>query len=321
MNYELNPDSFIRIINSEVVPDNNSNGLEFEIGNTEISIKKPYIDLDGDEMGNSIFIQHDNGLIVNIRTESGFLFVFFKENEKDSFKTLGQTSPDSVKEFVRQIWIGIVDYIENPDEHNSGGNDGNINLNSFEAQFGIYGVPYDLEKLFEFESEYGAESYAESFYLNIFDKTGLKTYSTQESFLLSFIEFATATASGSIYAIWVINENLDICPIVVFGDEGGIHLVAKNTKEFIRLLSYDTEIMVTGESAWFYKSGISDNQRKNRRAFLHWIKANFGMEPIETDDEANLIIKAAKDKFANSLYDFLIKYDIDTEEGFENIKE
>ncbi|RPE12822.1 hypothetical protein EGT74_04565 [Chitinophaga lutea] len=311
--YDFTTENFTRIINSDTVPAHDHNGLDLEFGDTEITIKKPYIDADGEEMGNSIFILHDNTLCISMRSEGGFLFTFYRENENESFKNLEAGSPDSIKEFTWQIWTKIVNYIDDM-------NAGKTPFHAFREQFGIYSVPYDLEKLFEFEKEYGGGSYADGFYLNAIDKTGLKTYSEEEGFLNSFIEFATATGGGSIYAIWVINENLDKCPIVVFGDEGGIHLVAKNTTDLIHLLGYDVEIFVDWSSAYFYKGGENDNRSEHRDAFLAWSKTNFGLEPVRTDEEAAAIVQVASDQYADSLYDFLIKYDIDVEEGYETVQ-
>lgn len=311
MNYDFDINNFTRIINSAVVPADDHGGLDLELGDTDINIKKPYLDAEGTNMGNSIFISAPNGLTVYMRIESGFLFTFYRENEQGSFKSLEAGSPESIKTFTWKIWTQIVDYIEHQEKADV----------QFQNQFSIYGVPYDLERLLEFEKEYGRGTYADGFYLDVIDKTGLRTYAEEESFLHAFIEFAQANASGSTYAIWVINEKLDRCPIVVFGDEGGIHLVAKNTEEFIRLLSYDVEITVGWESAYFYKSENNSDESEHKSIFLQWIKTVIGVTPITTDQEADLIIRAANDQFADSLYDFLIKYDIDVEQGFENLLE
>jgi hypothetical protein len=311
--HDFTIENFTRIINSDIVPAYDRNGVDLEFGNAEVTIKKPYIDADGQEMGNSIFIWHDNALCISMRIEAGFLFTFYRENEKESFKSLEANSPHVIKEFAWQIWTEIVNYIDDMDI-------GEITFHAFQKQFGIYDTPYDLEKLFEFEKEHGRGSYADGFYLSVIDNIGLKTYSEEESFLNSFIEFATATGGGSTYAIWVINENLDKCPIVVFGDEGGIHLVAKNTEDLIHLLGYDVEISVYWGSAYFYKGEEKDNESENREAFLAWSKTNFGLEPIQTDEEAAVIIQVANDQYADSLYDFFIKYNIDVANGFEIVQ-
>lgn len=312
--YDFTIQNFTRIINSDTVPAQDRDGLDLEFGDIEITIKKPYIDADGQEMGNSIFIWQDNGWCISMRIEAGFLFTFYRENEKESFKSLEAASPDGIKEFAWQTWTEIVNYIDDADA-------GGITFHDFKKQFGIYTMPYDLERLFKFEKEYGGGTYADGFCLNLIDNTGLETYSEEESFLNSFIEFATATAGGSTYAIWVINENLEKCPVVVFGDEGGIHLVAKNTEDLVRLLSYDVEISVDWNAAYFYKDEDQNNESEHRGAFLAWSKANSGLKPIQTDEEAAVIIQEANDQFADSLYDFLVKYNIDVEEGFETVKE
>ncbi|PYF74744.1 hypothetical protein [Pedobacter nutrimenti] len=309
MKYDFTIPNFTRIIQSVLVPDQDSDGLELELGNTEINIKKPYLDADGEQMGNSIFIRADQGLIISMRMESDFLFTFYRENPEDGFKNLEAGSPEHIKQFAWQIWTGIVDYIEKAEEASGQQEEDYL---AFEKQFGIYGVPDDLKKLFEFDKEYGGGTYAESFALMVVNKTGLKTYSQEESFLRSFIEFASATGGGSTYAIWVIHDNLEKCPIVVFGDEGGIHPVAQNIQDLIRLLSYDTEISVGWDSVYFYKNEeFQEEVSENQQAFLQWAETNFQIRQVTTDEQAELILKTAADRYADSLNVFLIGYGID----------
>ena len=91
--------------------------------------------------------------------------------------------------------------------------------------------------MYEFEQEYGPETYSECFGLLVTnDKTGIKTWSEEEEFYNSFIEFAGANGSGSSYAYWLIDKDLNNCPIVVFGDEGGVHIVAENILQLLYLI-------------------------------------------------------------------------------------
>lgn len=310
MKYDFDIPNFSRIINSPLVPADRA-GLDLELNSTDICIKKPYIDTDGDEMGNSIFISKDDGTTIYMRIESGFLFTFYKEHDKENFIKLEATSPEHVKQFAWQTWTAIVDYIERAEIEGVLDASG---YQAFEKQFGIYSVPDELKKLFEFESEYGAEQYADGFYLTVINKTGLKTYSEEESFLNSFIEFATATGGGSTYAIWVIHEDLSKCPVVVFGDEGGVHPVAENIQGLIRLLTYDVEITVGWDKAYFYKEDFPEHESEYSAEFAQWAKTTFKLEPVTTDEAADIIMKAASDSYADSLYDFLIKYGIDVDE-------
>ncbi|MBE8724603.1 hypothetical protein [Flavobacterium hungaricum] len=187
-----------------------------------------------------------------------------------------------------------------------------LTLEDLELQFDNRTLPDDLVKLFEFEKEFGAETFSECFRLYIMDKTGIKTWSEEEEFYTSFIEFATANGSGSSYAYWLTDTDLNNCPIVVFGDEGGIHVVAANTRDFIQLLSYDTEISVDHENAYFYKDEDYYEESENKEAYADWIKNTYGFEALENDEEADRILNTAKEKYKKKLNAFLEKFDIET---------
>ncbi|NIF06144.1 hypothetical protein F3J23_11900 [Chryseobacterium sp. Tr-659] len=315
--YILNEESFTHLIHSKALPDDDE--YSFDIDDTEITIKKP--DDNGDSGGSILIIKDHIALYLSKVTEQGYEFFFpmYRENEEDSFQTITENSPEYILNFAKNIWSAIVDHVDTMENEN-GDVEKKSSFNTFKKQFGIYQVPHDLEKLFEFEQKHGAENYAESFCLYSFNKAGLKTYSEEPGFLNSFIEFATATGGGSTYAFWVISEDLEKCPIVVFGDEGGIHLTAKNIMQLIHLLTYDTEITVGWDNAYFFKDEEYAAESEEREAFWHWAKENFDFDPISTDEEADAIIKTARDKYVDSFYDFLVKYDIDTSEGYEDVK-
>jgi hypothetical protein len=196
--------------------------------------------------------------------------------------------------------------------------DNSFSLDEFSVQFGDYAVPDDLIKLYEFEQEYGAENYSECFGLTITDdKTGIKTWSENEEFYNSFIEFAGANGSGSSYAYWLIDNDLNNCPIVVFGDEGGIHVVAENTRKLIHLLTFDTEISVDFDNAYFYKDEEYYEENENREEFQDWVKKEFNFDAIESSEETDEIVNQAKNKYKKRLNDFLTKFDIEIGEEEE----
>ncbi|MFH6991269.1 hypothetical protein [Flavobacterium sp. FlaQc-48] len=196
--------------------------------------------------------------------------------------------------------------------------DDSFSLEEFAAQFGSYALPQDLVKLYEFDQEYGSETYSECFGLRIIeDKTGIKTWSEKEEFYTSFIEFAGANGSGSSYAYWLIDKDLNNCPIVVFGDEGGIHVVAENTRKLIHLLTFDTEISVDFDEAYFYKDEEYYEENENKEAFEEWAKKEFDLDPIVSNEETEEIVNEAKEKYKKRLNDFLTKFDIETGEDDE----
>ncbi|CAC9976068.1 hypothetical protein [Flavobacterium panici] len=190
--------------------------------------------------------------------------------------------------------------------------DNSFSLEEYSVQFGNYALPEDLVKLYEFDQKYGSETYSECFGLLIYDdKTGIKTWSEEEEFYNSFIEFAGANGSGSSYAYWLIDKDLNNCPIVVFGDEGGIHVVAENTRKLIHLLTLDTEVSVDFDNAYFYKDEEYYEENENKEEFQQWVKKEFNLNAIETNEETDEIVNQAKAKYKKQLNDFLTKFDIE----------
>uniref|UniRef100_UPI00035CD20A hypothetical protein n=1 Tax=Flavobacterium sp. WG21 TaxID=1229487 RepID=UPI00035CD20A len=207
---------------------------------------------------------------MNDETTSGIEFYCIKRAVIEAFYVL--TSEAEEEEESEEM--------EEDEEYDNG-----FSLEEFAVQFGNYALPADLVKLYEFEQEYGPETYSECFGLTITeDKTGIKTWSEKEEFYNSFIEFAGANGSGSSYAYWLINEDLNDCPIVVFGDEGGIHIVAENTSKLIHLLTLDTEISVDFDSAYFYKDEEYYEENENKEDFQQWVKKEFSLDPLETNE-------------------------------------
>ncbi|WP_343698075.1 hypothetical protein [Flavobacterium sp.] len=191
-------------------------------------------------------------------------------------------------------------------------------LEEYSVQFGGYALPEDLVKLYEFDQKYGSDTYSECFGLLVWnDKTGIKSWSEKEEFYNSFIEFAGANGSGSSYAYWLIDKDLNNCPIVVFGDEGGIHVVAENTRKLIHLLTLDTEISVDFDKAYFYQDEGYYEESENKEVFQEWVKNEFNLDPIETNEETDVIVVEAKAKYKKRLNDFLTKFDIEIGEDDE----
>jgi hypothetical protein len=306
MDYQLNNENLLNIINLDCVP--NDEALLFDIEECEISIRKAYLNKDKEESGNTIYISKEN-LGICIIADDKTPYVMYNENDT-TFAPLYDTSPKYIIEFVNYIWPKImIDMQEREYAWNGVGNE--LTFENFKSQFGIYNVPKDLKMLFDFENEYGAESFSECFYLYEYDKSGLNSWCDKQEFLDSFIEFATANGSGSSYAYWVVENDIEKCPIVVFGDEGGIHVVANSTKDLIHLLTYDIEIMVDHEEATFYKDKDEYEKSENKREFVKWAKEKFDLKAIKKDEETEKIIAIAKDKYQDKLNMFLISFGIE----------
>jgi hypothetical protein len=207
---------------------------------------------------------------------------------------------------------------EEEDEIGYSDYDNRFSLQEYASQFGNYTLPEDLVKLYGFEQEYGVETYSECFGLTITDdKTGIKTWSEDEEFYNSFIEFAGANGSGSSYAYWIIDKDLNNCPIVVFGDEGGVHIVAESTQKLIQLLTLDTEISVDFDKAYFYQDEEYYEASENKEEFREWFKTEFNLDAIDSNEEADEIVEEAQRKYKQKFNDFLVKFGIEISEEDE----
>ncbi len=82
-------------------------------------------------------------------------------------------------------------------------------------------------------------------------------------------------------------------PVVIFGDEGGVHIVAENILQLLHLLTYDTEITVDFDSAYFYRDEEDYEESEDLSEYLKWMAGDYGLAQIEEPDE---LIKAAQDK-------------------------
>lgn len=281
-----------------------------------------------EEIGNGFNIQmralwcHDNEeimLILEYQDEEGNPKYQWINNETAPGIEMYCVKAAAIKAFeVLTAERGEDDEEEDEDSTEYAEYDSSFSLEDFAVQFGNYAIPEDLVKLYEFQEEYGSETYSECFgLLMINDKTGIKTWSEEEEFYNSFIEFAGANGSGSSYAYWLIDDDLNNCPIVVFGDEGGIHVVAENIRKLIHLLTLDTEISVDFDYCYFYKDEEYYSENENKEEFHEWVKREFNLNAIESNEETEVIINEAKEKYKTKLNDFLTKFDIEIGEEEE----
>jgi hypothetical protein len=139
------------------------------------------------------------------------------------------------------------------------------------------------------------------------DTSGLKAGGINDPEALSrLIPFAEANASGSEYALWRLDDRSDLAtlPVVVFGDEGGKYVVARNLRELFQLVAYDAEIMVH-EDAYFVRDDDYE-QSLCHEEYVAWLDQQFGLRPA---DDPNAVIKAAQkelgDRFASWIAPFL----------------
>ncbi len=175
----------------------------------------------------------------------------------------------------------------------------------YEELFAEYEIPQTLKKLMDFEEEYGEETYSQSFcllvekdfYENYFDSEDEEDIKKYEKFIKVF---ASADGTGGVYAFWLSEgkQDLEQAPIVGYGSEGDIRIVAKNLKELLHLLSFDVEIA----DGCAYKDDEYYEESPNRPAFIKWLKKEFDIDPVEDEDAIEIIVDEAQEMYQ---YDFM----------------
>ncbi|GAB7051634.1 hypothetical protein [Catenuloplanes indicus] len=162
----------------------------------------------------------------------------------------------------------------------------------------------ELNRLMDLQDEVGYGEYADGFSLDDWDdKSGLEAgWSKDPEFLAALIPFARATDGGSFYALWKVDDRADLAtlPVVVFGDEGGQHVVARNLRELFRIATFDAEPMVDWDGVTFYRAA-DDAHRDSHEDFVAWL----GEEPV-TDPGA--IVAAAQAEYGERFAAFTARF-------------
>lgn len=95
--------------------------------------------------------------------------------------------------------------------------------------------------LYDFQQDH--PNYAQYFCLRGYDRSVLKTWNQNETFLKNIIPFARATSFGAIYALWDegTGKELNEMPVLVLDEENDISVVTENILQLLRLLTTDIE--------------------------------------------------------------------------------
>jgi hypothetical protein len=149
------------------------------------------------------------------------------------------------------------------------------------------------------------EFYADGFELYDYgDSRHAMGWSKDPAFFAGVVPFAQANHSGSAYMLWRADDRPDAqLPVVVFGDEGGCHVVARNVRELLRLLAFDSEIFVDWDEAYFYRYDVdadddaddADHDHTPGHAqYVAWLDDQFRLTPA---DDPNGIVAAAQAEY------------------------
>lgn len=162
-----------------------------------------------------------------------------------------------------------------------------------------YPVPTILVDLLAFEADNTIDNYySESFELIVDDKYSLKIFSKESTFLDQLFPFAQADNNGSFYAFWLRKgQDLNTAPIVVFGSDGGYHVVSNNLLSLLRLLSLDVEPMVDEDGVYYYKDEENYEPSPYSRKFKKWLREYYFLSPISTNFVAEQLVEEAQDLY------------------------
>ena len=167
-----------------------------------------------------------------------------------------------------------------------------IKLQDYKKNFRPHDVPDALAKLLAFDGTQDG-FYSSGFELAVDDKGGLKTWSEDPEFLSCLYPIGQANGSGSTYVIWRRTGELSEAPVVVFGDEGGVYVVAENVAALLRILTFDVEPMVDHESVIYYKD--DDHEPSDgAKAYVRWLAKHFDAKPVANAKEVTALVKAAQ---------------------------
>lgn len=176
--------------------------------------------------------------------------------------------------------------------------------------FGDRKIPIILTELLNFDNTISKDSWFSAGFEFRVDEENymLKTYSEEDEFLNSLIQFAQADGTGSTYAFWIkgLNEDLDIAPIVAFGSEGGYHIVSENISSLLKILTYDAEPMIDWDSIHYYRNDDDYEPSRYIDAYRSWLEKNYQIGTVSNADE---IVQNAQNRYQEEFKEWIGKFE------------
>jgi hypothetical protein len=184
--------------------------------------------------------------------------------------------------------------------------EGNVLLTpeAYAKNFSGFDLPEKLAQLVDLQNELGIENFAQGFALLADDKGLIKNFcgsdgkpfaskANTKEFLAALMPLADANGTGSGYVVWNDgkSKSIDQMPIVIFGDEGGVFVVAQNLSELLQIVAADIEPSVDLDGVTFYR-GADEDGSAQIGAFRKWLKENFGVTAAKKPEQ--LVRKAQK---------------------------
>ncbi len=170
--------------------------------------------------------------------------------------------------------------------------------NEYLKNFAGHSIPEDVLSLWSFE-QVRQGCYSQGFELIPNDKSALSTWSEEPAFLERLVPIGQADGTGSIYAFWLPDATsaLENAPIVIFGSEGGVHIVADSFRDLLRILTFDVEPMADFDNVSYYKDPEDHVPSEENADYIAWVRENFDIEPISDADQ---IVETARSKWGEA---------------------
>ena len=95
-------------------------------------------------------------------------------------------------------------------------------------------------------------------------------------------------------------QKLEDAPIVVFGSEGGVHIVAEDIRGMLEILATDAEVAVDWDSIYYY-ADEEDEGSEYHAEYIQWVKEILGTSLRHADQ----VVEAAHKKLQSRLVEWM----------------
>jgi len=169
-----------------------------------------------------------------------------------------------------------------------------LKLKEYKENFHHHEIPEEIARLVEFQNALAAP-FSRGFSLARDDKSGLRAFFEKREFLDALCPLGKASSSGSIYVLWARDHDKQLrnAPVLAFGDEGGVHIVAENALQLMRILTLDAEPMIDAESLVYMKDA-GDAPSPGAKEYAAWMEKQFHQAPVKDAAEVELMVRTAQ---------------------------
>ncbi len=180
-----------------------------------------------------------------------------------------------------------------------------LKLKEFKKNFHHHEIPDEISRLVEFQNAIG-KPFCRGFQLALDDKARLRPIFEKREFLDAMCPLGKATSAGSLYVIWARESVKQIgdCPVLAFGDEGGVHIVAENSLQLMRILTLDAEPMIDSESLVFMKDD-GEPASAGAQEYAVWLEKHYKQTPVKSVAEVDLVVRTAQSLLEKPLQGWL----------------